>query len=362
MRLEIPRGIFSKIIPKLKISPKGCLGIDIGTSAIKIVALSRAGARIKLENYGEISILALYEKPFRTFEKSTLLLSSPEIARAIQAILGEAKIKIKTTVFSIPDFSTFFTNFELPSMSKKELPEAIRYEAPQHIPLPLSEVTIDWQVIGGKLADRRGTKLKILLVAVPNEVINQYREIARQSNLELKDLEAEVFSLSRIVLKESQTLSLVDIGAQSTTISIIDEGLLKRSHSFDIAGNSLTQILAEGLKIDFKEAEDLKKEKGLTEKGAKILSPLVDSILAEIERTIKNFSQTEKKEVKKIILAGGTALIPGLREYSANYLKKEVSIINPFENLTYPSILEETLKKMAPSYAIAVGAALRGLE
>lgn len=366
MPIKIASQIFQKILPKIRISPKSCLGIDIGTSAIKIVNLSKVGQRIKLENYGETSALVFYEKPYRTFKESTLLLSTTEIAKAIEAILIEAKIEAKSAVFSIPDFSSFFTNFELPPMTKKELPEAIRFEAPQHIPLPISEVTIDWQVIGGELADRKGTKLKILLVAVPNSVIDQYREIARKAKLELRDLEAEVFGLSRIAIKEQkETIGLIDIGAQSTTISIIDQGLLKMSHSFDIAGNELTSTLSKGLNLDLKEAEELKRKSGLREKGGRvsqILSPLIDSILAEVERTFQNFYQAEKKEVKKIILAGGSALIPGLREYFNSFFKKETEIIDPFANISYPPILEPVLKEIGPSYAIAVGAALRGLE
>lgn len=366
MPIKIASQIFQKILPKIRISPKSCLGIDIGTSAIKIVNLSKVGQRIKLENYGETSALVFYEKPYRTFKESTLLLSTTEIAKAIEAILIEAKIEAKSAVFSIPDFSSFFTNFELPPMTKKELPEAIRFEAPQHIPLPISEVTIDWQVIGGELADRKGTKLKILLVAVPNSVIDQYREIARKAKLELRDLEAEVFGLSRIAIKEQkETIGLIDIGAQSTTISIIDQGLLKMSHSFDIAGNELTSTLSKGLNLDLKEAEELKRKSGLREKGervSQILSPLIDSILAEVEKTFQNFYQAEKKEVKKIILAGGSALIPGLREYFNSFFKKETEIIDPFANISYPPILEPVLKEIGPSYAIAVGAALRGLE
>ena len=137
-------------IPKIKITPRNCLGIDVGTSSIKIINLSKIGSRVKLENYGETSAVAFYEKSFRTFEENTLSLSTQEISRAIKAILSEAKIREKKAVFSIPDFSSFFTNFQLPPMTKEEIPQAIHFEAPQHIPLPLSEVTIDWQIIGGK--------------------------------------------------------------------------------------------------------------------------------------------------------------------------------------------------------------------
>lgn len=348
-----------------KIIPKKFLGIDIGTASIKVVELSRHGKRIKLENYGEILASTLYEKPFRTFEKSTLLLSSQDIARAIRAILEEAKIKTKKVAFSIPDFSSFFTWFDLPSMTKKELPQAVRYEARQHVPLPLAEVTLDWQIIEGKISDRQKTKLKILLVAVPNEVINQYQEIATLAHLELQALEAEAFALLRPSVKnEKKVMALIDIGAQSTICSIIDKGVLKRSHSFDLSGNDLTETLSKSMNIDYKEAEKLKKKQGLLveQDSREILLPLIDSILIEIKKTSENFYQTESKQIEKIILAGGSALIPGLKEYFAEQFKKEVVTANPFSDIFYPPILEKTLKKMGPSFAITVGVALRGLE
>jgi len=351
---------------------KNCLGIDIGTSTIKIVELSLRGERVKLEKYGEISIQTLYEKPFRTFEKSALLLSSQDISRAILAILDEAKISERKAIFSIPDFSSFFTSFELPPMTKEELPSAIRFEARHYIPLPLSEVTLDWSIIKGEV-DRKKTPLKILLVAVPNDIISQYQQIASLSKLELKALEAEVFGLVRSLVKEDKrTIALLDIGAQSTTINLIDEKILKISHSFDVSGNQLTQLLAKSLNIDYNEAEGLKRKYGLSfpDKEAPaialkirdILTPLIDLILLEIEKISLGFFQTEKKEIQKIILAGGSALFPGLRDYFLTALKKEVEIANPFLDMIYPPILERTLKEMGPSYATAVGVALRGLE
>ena len=93
-----------------------------------------------------------------------------------------------------------------------------------------------------------------------------------------------------------------------------------------------------------------------------MLLPLIDLALKEIEMIAKNFHQIEGKEIQKFIIAGGTALLPGLKEYFEDYLKKEVEIANPFSKIFYPPILEKTLKKMGPAYAIAVGMALRGLE
>lgn len=356
---------FSMIRFPFEIISKNFLGIDIGTFSIKVVEISKFGNRYKLENYGELKAASLYEKPFRTFEKSTLLLSSKDIARSISAILKETKIKTKKVAFSIPDFSTFFTWFDLPPMTEEEMPQAVRYEARQHIPVSLSEVTLDWQIVGGKTFPQSKSKLKILLVAVPNEVINQYQEIANLCQLKLQSLEAEVFGLSKSLIKnEKKVIILVDIGARSTTCSIIDSGVLKRSYSFDISGNQLTDNISHALGISYERAEKLKKREGILKEGSlrNIILPLIDLILIEIEKTSKNFYQIEGGKIEKIIIAGATALLPGLKEYFINQFKKEVIIADPFSDLFYPPILEKKLKKMGPSYAIAVGMALRGLK
>jgi len=359
---------FPSIFPS--ILPKRFLGIDIGTSAIKIVELSKFAGRIKLENYGEISAQVLYQKQFRTFEKSTLLLSTEEVCRAIKAIIEEAKMRAHDCIFSIPDFSTFFTTLELPPMTADELPQAIRIEARRHVPLPIGEVTLDWQLIEG--TPSRGTKLKILLVVVPNEVINQYRQITSILNLELISLEAEVFGLIRSLISkdEKRLIGLIDIGDRTTTCSIIEKGILKTSRSFDPSGDDLTERIAKAMGIDYKIAQGLKKKYGillsqLSLEGKdirEILIPLVDMMIREVEKTFQNFYWKEKKEIDKIILAGGTALLPGFLEYFQDYFKKEVEIANPFQKIFYPPILEKTLQKMGPSYPIAVGMALRGLE
>ena len=357
--------------------PKRFLGIDIGTSYIKIMEISRFGNRRKLENYGSLPAAVLYQKPFRTFEKSTLLLSTDDISRAIRAVLAEAKIKTSTTIFSIPDFSTFFTNFELPLMTKEELPRAVEFEARQHVPLPLAEVTLDWQITEGEVSDKGKTpksrpvgttgqaNLKILLAAVPNEVINQYREIARISQLEMFALEAEVFGLKRALVDEEERkpIALVDIGAQTTTCSIVDKKILESSHSFDMSGNDFTKIISDGLNLGYEEAENLKIKEGLSDKEVReILLPLIDVVLREVSGVLNNFSNKKGREIQKIILAGGSALLPGLKDYLAENLKTEVEIANPFSKIFYPPILEKKLKEMGPAFTIAVGMALRGLE
>jgi len=343
---------------------KNFLGIDIGVSWIKIVEISRKGGKTELRNYGQVAASSLYQKPYHTFgEEENFMLSSPNVSKVIKEILKEAKIKTKETTFTIPDFSTFFTTFELPPMSEEEVPEAVNFEARRHIPVPVSDVVLDWFLIEGKTG-KRGTDLKVLLVAVPQEVVNRYQEIAKASHLELKYLEAEAFSLVRSLVKDQkEPICLLDIGAQSTTINIVDKGILKLSYSSDISGNDLTYALVKSLSLESPKAEFLKREKGLEsdEKIKEALFPLVNLIIIEIEKILKDF-EIKGKIVQKIVMAGGSSFLPGLNQYISSYFKKEVVMANPFFDLTYPPILEKRLKKIGPSFAIAVGAALRGLS
>lgn len=354
-----------------KRQPKKFLGIDIGTSSIKIVELGYRGKIIELRNYGELATSSLSKSPFRTFQRNTLSLSNKEVAGAIQIICREAVISTKEVNFSIPDFCSFFTSFKLPKMSKDELPEAIKYEVRPYVPLPLSEITLDWSVSEGEISK---TPLKILVVAIPNEIIVQYQEIAHLADLKLRALEPEVFALARTSVKnkdKKRTIGLIDIGARSTTCSILEQEIFKTSYSFNLAGNELTETMARSLDISYNKAEELRKKYGLvsdsTFEGSQrsikeILVPLIDSILEEVKKVFRNFYLKEGKKVEKIILAGGLVLTPGLKEYFAAELKKEIELIDPFSGISFPAILGATLKEMGPTYAIAAGTALKGLE
>ena len=344
-----------------KFIPKSSLGIDIGTSTIKVVEISRWGTKKSLKNYGEMRSEVLYDKPFRSAEKTSLLLSAKDIARALRGILQETKIETKDAVFSIPDFSSFFTHFELPPMTKEELPEAVSYEARKHVPLPFSEITFDWQILNKKRFGLPKEPARILMVAVPNELINQYQEIARLSKLSLTTLEAEVFGLIRSSVKnKKESLVILDMGAQTTTINMVRNGVLQSSRSIDVGGGNFSERIAQSLSISRKEAEEQKREKGLLSKDVKVvLVPLIDTVISEIRQATQ---EIEAAEIGRIVLGGGSSLLPGLKEYFTENLKIETELIDPFRSVFYPPVLEGTIKEMGPSYGVAVGMALRGLE
>jgi type IV pilus assembly protein PilM len=343
------------------IFPKRCLGVDIGTSCIKVVEIKKAGKKKTLENYGQVSSVELY--------KGGSLFSTQETAKLLTAVMRETEIKADDVAFSIPDFSTFFTNLELPLMSKEELPQAVQYEARRYIPLPISEVTLDWQII--KNGENKKNQ-KILLMAVPNEIVTKYKEVAEFSKLKIVSLEAEAFSLVRALTKEGDkdVIALIDIGSKSTVCSIVDGTTLKRSYSLNLSGSAFSLAIKKKLEVSLKEADRLKKQHGIINRSSKkrdistreILIPLIDQALEEIKKVLESFHKEEEKEVEKIIIVGGSSLTPGLKEYLEKSLNKKVELGNAFSGITYPPILKETMSKMNPEFAAAVGSALRGLE
>jgi type IV pilus assembly protein PilM len=350
-------------LPFSGVIKKTIVGIDIGVSFIKVVELSRRRGKIELNNYGHIAASSVYQKPFQSFEEGSFLVSSPDVSKIIKSILKETGIKTKESVFTIPDFSTFSTSFDIPQMTEDEMQSAIEFEARRHIPIPVSEVSLDYFVTDGE-PGKTGPGMKILLIAVPNEIIEQYRNIAESSGLDLKFLEAEAFSLTRALAKDyKDPICLLDIGAQSTTINIADRSKLKVSFSSDIAGNNFTRAISKAMSTSFRKAEFLKEKHGLNSEEIKeSLLPLINLIIIEVEKILKDCYKTEKKEVKKSILSGGSSNLPGLKEHLASHFNKEIEIANPFFNFSYPKVLEEEIKKIGPSYSVAVGAALRNLK
>lgn len=317
---------------------KRIVGVDIGTSAVKLVEISRFGKVKRLENYGEVKSTFIHKEPLLN-EKNGNIISSDSAALAIKAILSESRIKTKAVIFSVPDFSTFCTSFDIPLMTEKEIPGAIHYNASQYITLPISEVALDWQIIPNYKNDKNSL-LKVFLVAVPNQIVEDYKSIAKNADLELYALEAEALGMTRALAKDSKkTLCLVDMGVQSSTINIIDKGFLKRSYSFSFRKNQLQD-----------------------QNATKSLQVLIEPLLTEIKNVSAEFLRQEQKEVDEVYLTGGTANLPGLKEYFQESLKKNIYVPNCFSGLLYTPILEETLNKMSPSFSAAVGVALGGLE
>jgi type IV pilus assembly protein PilM len=343
------------------------VGIDVGTKSIRLVEILSKKNSPELLNYGELNLDVAADQAFRNFDKNTLNPSIEIISKAVKAIIDEAGIKSKRAIFSLPDFSTFFVSFELPPMTKKELVNAVAFEARKHIPLPMSEVALDWQCIN---KDPTKENNKVLLMAIPKALVEQYKTIAENAGLELTALEAEAWGLKRGLIKPGDpTTCIVEIGYQSTIVCVVDNGFVKTSYSFDMAGKDLTEKLAESLGIETKEAEEIKKENGLINSErddvAQILAPVLSAIIKRIKKVIIDFQNTERSKIKKIVLAGGTSKMRGIADYFKNIFDEEdfagveISLGAAFTNVKYPPVINKKIEEINPTFSISLGEALK---
>lgn len=358
-----------------KSGSKSCIGIDIGTSSIKMVQLKRSEGRFKLETYGELQTYGYLERLNDPFHTKSLRMLETQVIELTRKLLKAAGATAKDLALSVPIFSSFVSTIEIPPMSEEELSKALIYEARRHVPIPLSEVRVDWRVIEKQKIDsvksstkKNLFKYRVLLVAVPKEIIAKYLRIAKGLKLNLRALELESFSYIRSLMGDDlSSACILDIGARSTSFTIVDKGFLQMSHSLDIAGAELTRALAHGLGVDFKRAELYKRQKGLDHKELiesnqeikDIILTLVDKIVIEIERIIDSYQTKTGREITKLVLSGGSGGLLGLRGYLEKKLNTKVIEGNPWARVVYPPVLEPILLELAPRFAVAVGLAMR---
>ncbi len=369
------------------LKPKSYLGVDIGTSAIKVVQLSKARDAYRLENYGEIKF-SPEEAPMEVYQQSSLKMLDEQVAGLLKKIIAETGITATQAAFSLPVFSSFSTIIELPPMPKEDMEKAIQFEARQYVPIPISEVSLDSLVIGEEHkthkeknggAEQEGSSqnegqasipskkkhVEVLLVAVPNEIKKKYQRIAELAGLNLIALEMETFPLARALLKGDPTITVIaDVGARSTDICIVDNGFVRISHNFEFSGVDITQAYAVFTKSNFIEAERAKKVTGLNLTPgqlaeAKELTAIVDNIINEIDRIVHSYFNKTGREVKRVVLSGGVSYMPGFIERIQEKLNTPVLVGDPFESLVWPKELERTLKDIGPSFGVAVGLAMR---
>jgi len=361
--------------------PSSFLGIDIGTMGIKIVQLGREKNKLKLETYG---LLETYDS-FELLNNSLRIKNSASLNNRVSELLSEviqkSKVTAKRAAMSIPIFSTFSTLVELPDMSDNEIRSAMPFEARKYIPIPLDEVILGWSVVGrkddqreGELNGRKLKKVQILLVAISKEIAKRYTQIAKLAGLKVDVLETESFSLARSLIRNGSgqgfdPVVIVDIGSRTTNIIVVGgDGLVMKNHSVDMSGDEITRALSYGLGVDFERAESLKRNFGLGCQGIsgkkiyEIAIPLADVVVAEVEKMMRYYFSKRGKQVKKIILTGGSANLKGLDSYFNKKLGLTIERGNPWKGLSYPDSLSPILREIAPSFSVAVGLAIAGFD
>lgn len=351
------------------------LGVDIGTSSIKVVQLKLEDNKAKLETYGFLENYESFELSDNATTRTTKLkILDEKIVEVLKKVLKESGVSSKEAVMSVPVFSTFSSIIELPEMSNDEIAKAVPFEARQYIPVPLEEVILDWSIVGKKLSKEpsAGTmtsrfSLQIMLVAVPKEIALKYARIAESAGLELKALEAESFALSRaLVGNDKSAIMVVDIGSKNTNISIVDKGFVMVNRGLEVSGNEFTRVVSQGLSVDFNRAEMIKKEIGLEKADAEykiseLMVPALNIISSEILRLINVYFHKNNRRIEQVIVTGGGASLLGLTDFMSKNINIKVSVGNPWARVVYNPQIEPALKEISPFFSVAVGLAMREL-
>lgn len=348
------------------------LGVDLGSSSLKIVQLRKEKNRIVLETYGEIATGPYADLPVG---KNAHLLDA-KVREMMRDLMKEAGAKAEEIVVSLPLRSSFVKVISLPIISEEELAEAMPFEARKHIPVPTNEVVLNWLVLPqgefSKSEDEGFVKERkmqdVLLVAIHRDTIEKYQNIFQATRLSVKAFEIEIFSYARALLsKELHPSLLIDLGAQSTRFVIVDYGVIRMAHTLDRGSLELTDALSRSLGIEFERAERLKHDTGLSSRPEhkeirSVIEPILDNIFSEGARVISEYYKRYGRSVTKAYLLGGGSLLSGLQDFAVTRFGIEVRPADPFSKVEYPAFLKETLKNIGPTFATATGAALRALE
>jgi type IV pilus assembly protein PilM len=350
------------------------LGIDIGTSSIKVVQLGLKSGHPVLETYGEISLGPYVGKN----PGEAVKLSLDKIVEAVSDLLREKEVNITTKLcgIAIPFASSLMSVIQLPVMPQKQLDLAIPIEARKYIPVPILDVALDWYVIPeDKNPDKDETvarsmpqKQEVLIVAIHNETISRYKEIITKTGLNARFFEIEIFSTMRSILdQEVEPVLIVDMGALTTKLYIVEKGILRSSHMIGQGSQSITDEFSKSLGISLTEAEIFKREKGLLGEinGINIqrhLTITLGRIFSEANRVVLSYQQKYNKNVSKAVLVGGGSSLKGIVDVAKQNFQIEVVTGDSFQKVIAPAFLEKVLKDTAPEFAVAVGVALRRLQ
>jgi len=346
------------------LNPQRVLGVDIGTSSIKLVEFYKKGEDLKLENYGWLETKGYLERGNEIIQASGLKISVKETVGLVKTLLAQVKPKAKNVIASIPAFSAFVTPFDLPFLSARETAAAISFQARQFIPLPLSEVSLDWLKID-EFENQKGIRFqRILLIGIPREVIKTYQLIFKTAGLKLAAVEVESLALLRAVMVHEPLILIADLGAVSTNFVIAQKGVLKYSGQSDYGGAFLTQVISRSLEISPLRAEELKCRSGLLATAGEyelsaLMLPFLDVIIGEARRVKETYERSSGKKVERLMLAGGGANLPGIEKYFSKQM--DLAAVKPFtfSGFKYPSEIEPMVKELNNILAVAVGLAKR---
>ncbi len=357
------------------------IGIDIGASSAKVVQLRAARGVAVLETYGEIAL-----GPYAGEAIGKAVKLSPEKqAEALTDLMREANVTSRSAGVSIPFSASLVSVLELPPADAESLKRIVPIEARKYIPVPVSEVSLDWFVIPheegsdsafDQLQDKSAIRARgqeVLLVAIQNATLKAFQSIMSTLGVSAAFYEMEIFGTMRSCLSHGLApVCIVDLGASTTKMYIVERGVVRMTHLLSVGGQQMTETLGRSMNWEFDKAEREKRERGLVptetfsqEENDRIREALLSTltrVCGEVNRVLLSYGQRYNKNVSSVVLTGGGSSLPGIAGVAKSLLSAEVAIADPFSKTEAPAFLAKVLSGIGPTFAVAVGLALRKLK
>ena len=368
MRLEaeaiVRHGDGVLMLEKLFPGKKGVVGLDIGSSALKLVEISDSSGGYTLQHLSQIRLP-------RGVIGGGLLLEPIILTEKIKELYINSGCRTKKVVTSLSGHTIIVKKATFPSTEESELRELLNDEGEKYLPFDdIKEVDFDFQILGQ--SDVMPGYMDVMLAAAKKGIVDAYIAAIENAGLKPTIMDVDSFALETMYeanydFEENEIVVLVNIGASITNINVIKRGGSIFTRDFATGGNSITESVQKKLNIDFEEAETLKIQASEnTIETPPLLSDEIlehaESIVLEIERSVDYFRSTYSGEyIKKVLLSGGSARIPGLLQALTHRLNIETELANPFRNIRCDEKKFDAayLENMGPITALAVGLSLR---
>ncbi len=342
------------------------LGLDISSTSVKLLELSRANDRYRVESYAVEPL-----PPNAVVEKN---ISDVEgVGEAIRRVLSRSKCSSRMAAVAVAGSAVITKTIEMDaSLSDDEMENQITVEADQYIPYPLDEVAIDFEVQG--LSERNPDQVEVLLAACRKENVEMREAALELGNLKpaVVDIEAHAMKRAFELLKpqlgsnpEDLVVAIIDVGATMTTLSVLaeDKSIYTREQLF--GGKQLTEEIQRRYSLSFEEAGLAKKQGGLPDDyQEEVLEPFKEAVLQQVTRSLQFFfSSSQYDDVDYIVLAGGTSSIDGLAGMIETKLGTPTIVANPFVDMSLSSRVDaDALANDAPAMMISCGLAMRSFD
>lgn len=340
------------------------VGLDIGSRTIKAAELYNTKNGFGLKSYGTIDIAS------GLIEEGTI--KEPErVADSIRELFKTSNIKEQNVAISIGGYSVIVKKINVQNMSEEELHETIRFEAEQYIPFDISDVNIDFQILGE--AENNPNQMSLLLVAAKTDMIDEYIRLVQLAGLNPCVIDVDAFALQNIYGLsydvENENVALIDVGASKTSLNILRGNTSLFMRDVSLGGSQVNEKIASAAGCSLEEAEELK----LTGKRGAIspesMNEIVSSVTVnwcdEIRRALEYFYSTDSDaHLKRILLSGGGAHIEEFRKLLSAETSAEVEMMNPFTkiDISKKNLDSAFLERAAPQAAICIGLALRRID